>query len=630
MLPTILPSLSPDTASRTLLQPTTTTTTITTSSPTTRPTTYPYLTPSNFNFITQIGSGGFGTVYLAQRVDNEKGEIIAMKTISKREVVSSTSERLSRRNIQQLLDERNILTAVDHPFIVNLLYFFQDQDRLFFGMELAESGDFHSVIPGNGLNLYTTRFYAAELASALAYIHSINVIYRDLKPENILLRGNGHIMLTDFGLSKHADGGDRADTSTETVGTPAYFAPELVMKQPYGKAVDWWAFGCVIHEMLTGLQPFQGSSLKETMKNIVSKQPKITASVAKDNGNKEASAVQAFLEKLLAKNPLHRINSSRVKQHAFFKAKIEEDGNDEWSWGDLESRKIDPPLQRENLLHTPAMQALLNARKDMNKRTNLEDIFAAFDDFDKNCGKRPTVPIFKALAFPSPATGGRSLSDSSSPPPADARTVRTRSQESATAGDDNTENIGGMEHLLDPVLRTATYDFEPGNMQLLQDSGTTQKFNDLFHALARGCLHFDTVADFDQNTMKITMVFQNHHFLNYYTKYVKDQMVEAIRPYLVGKWREDLSLRPDEGDDIKKLGKCRSEKVVRRSMDPEDFQNMGIMAGVAVDELEVGADVVSRSVVVTRKSIDARNIEELKLQLRDPGMEAGEKEDGGE
>jgi serine/threonine protein kinase len=125
--------------------------------------------------------------------------------------------------------------------VVELRCFFQDESRLFFGMTLAESGDFFSVITkenkGNGLPLIAARFYAAELALALRYVHSLGVVYRDLKPENIMLRADGHLMLADFGLAKVQP--SRSRTSS-TVGTPSYFAPELVMNEKYERATEVW------------------------------------------------------------------------------------------------------------------------------------------------------------------------------------------------------------------------------------------------------------------------------------------------------------------------------------------------------------------------------------------------------
>ena len=197
----------------------------------------------------------------------------------------SNSEEVSRRKIAQLMEERNILASLEHPFIVKLFYFFQDSDRLYFAMSLAESGDFFSVITkennGNGVDFHAARFYAAEIALALDYIHQKQIIYRDLKPENIMLCGDGHIMLADFGLSKSFKSASRRRLSL-AVGTPAYFAPELVMSEQYSKSVDWWAYGVVVFELLCGKEPFKGQNIEETTKNVVSKTPKLPSSVAKN------------------------------------------------------------------------------------------------------------------------------------------------------------------------------------------------------------------------------------------------------------------------------------------------------------------------------------------------------------
>lgn len=99
-----------------------------------------------------------------------------------------------------------------------------------------------------------TRFYAAQIFLALQYLHSKNIIYRDLKPENVLIDGDGYVKITDFGLSKTNVSTD--DGAESFCGTPEYLAPEVLLRKGYGKSVDWWSFGSIIYEMLTGTPPF--------------------------------------------------------------------------------------------------------------------------------------------------------------------------------------------------------------------------------------------------------------------------------------------------------------------------------------------------------------------------------------
>jgi protein kinase X len=162
-----------------------------------------------------------------------------------------------RRQLEHVTNERNILMACDHPFIVKLLACFFDAERLYFLMEYASGGDLHHLIRrlgrlGNGL----ARFYAAEVVLALRYLHDRNVAHRDIKPENIVLDSMGHIKLVDFGFAKHI-----RDRSFSICGTPEYMAPEVFLSKGHSKAVDWWALGVLIYEMLCGGSPFVGADL---------------------------------------------------------------------------------------------------------------------------------------------------------------------------------------------------------------------------------------------------------------------------------------------------------------------------------------------------------------------------------
>ncbi|KAK1806199.1 hypothetical protein P4O66_000086 [Electrophorus voltai] len=135
------------------------------------------------------------------------------------------------------------------------------------------------------------KFYIAEMASALGYLHSLNIVYRDLKPENILLDSQGHIVLTDFGLCK--EGISQADTTTTFCGTPEYLAPEVLRKQPYDNTVDWWCLGSVLYEMLYGLPPFYSRDTHEMYDNILHKELTLRPGAS----TSAWSILQALLEK---------------------------------------------------------------------------------------------------------------------------------------------------------------------------------------------------------------------------------------------------------------------------------------------------------------------------------------------
>eukprot|EP01108_Squamamoeba_japonica_P002802 TRINITY_DN238_c0_g1_i2.p2 TRINITY_DN238_c0_g1~~TRINITY_DN238_c0_g1_i2.p2 ORF type:complete len:269 (-),score=142.47 TRINITY_DN238_c0_g1_i2:129-935(-) len=152
---------------------------------------------------------------------------------------------------------------------MNLFYSFQTDDKLYFIMEFVNGGElFHHLQREKRFEEPRVVFYSAEILSALEYLHAAGVIYRDLKPENILLRDDGHITLTDFGLCKEGLTGD-ADRTDTFCGTPEYLAPEVLKGEGYTKAVDWWSYGSLVFEMLTGLPPFYSQDVQEMYKNIM-------------------------------------------------------------------------------------------------------------------------------------------------------------------------------------------------------------------------------------------------------------------------------------------------------------------------------------------------------------------------
>ncbi|KAM9050998.1 serine/threonine-protein kinase Sgk3 isoform 5-T8 [Megaptera novaeangliae] len=176
---------------------------------------------------------------------------------------------------------------------------------------------------------HRARFYAAEIASALGYLHSIKIVYRDLKPENILLDSVGHVVLTDFGLCK--EGIAISDTTTTFCGTPEYLAPEVIRKQPYDNTVDWWCLGTVLYEMLYGLPPFYCRDVAEMYDNILHKPLSLRPGVS--------LTAWSILEELLEKDRQNRLGAKEdfleIQNHPFFES---------LSWTDLVQKKIPPPF----------------------------------------------------------------------------------------------------------------------------------------------------------------------------------------------------------------------------------------------------------------------------------------------
>ncbi|XP_075827462.1 serine/threonine-protein kinase Sgk3 [Microtus pennsylvanicus] len=286
------------------------------------PTGNPHAKPSDFDFLKVIGKGSFGKVLLAKR--KLDGKFYAVKVLQKKIV-------LNRKEQKHIMAERNVLLKnVKHPFLVGLHYSFQTTEKLYFVLDFVNGGElFFHLQRERSFPEHRARFYAAEIASALGYLHSIKIVYRDLKPENILLDSVGHVVLTDFGLCK--EGIAISDTTTTFCGTPEYLAPEVIRKQPYDNTVDWWCLGAVLYEMLYGLPPFYCRDVAEMYDNILHKPLNLRPGVS--------LTAWSILEELLEKNRQNRLGAKEdfleIQNHPFFES---------LSWTDLVQKKIPPPF----------------------------------------------------------------------------------------------------------------------------------------------------------------------------------------------------------------------------------------------------------------------------------------------
>ena len=168
--------------------------------------------------------------------------------------MSGRGEEYSQRN-KVFLEFRN-------PFIINMYYTFQTVDKVYFILDFINGGELYTHMIDEGkFSEKKTKFYTAEIAIALKSLHEAGIIYRDLKPNNILIDGTGHIKLIDFGLSKFIK--TCRSASASVVGTPNYIAPEILHKDLHTEMIDWWSFGVIIYEMLTGTLPFLDEECKD-------------------------------------------------------------------------------------------------------------------------------------------------------------------------------------------------------------------------------------------------------------------------------------------------------------------------------------------------------------------------------
>uniref|UniRef100_A0ACD5X6P5 Uncharacterized protein n=1 Tax=Avena sativa TaxID=4498 RepID=A0ACD5X6P5_AVESA len=294
----------------------------------------------DFEIIKPISRGAFGRVFLAKK--RTTGDLFAIKVLRKADMIRKNA-------VESILAERDILITVRNPFVVRFFYSFTSRENLYLVMEYLNGGDLYSLLRNLGcLDEDVARVYLAEVVLALEYLHSMQIVHRDLKPDNLLIAHDGHVKLTDFGLSKvglinstddlsgpavsgaslYGDDEPQMNELEEmdhrarrqkrsAVGTPDYLAPEILLGTGHGTSADWWSVGVILFELLVGIPPFNAEHPQTIFDNILNRKipwphvPEEMSFEAKD-----------LIDKFLTEDPHQRLGSngaSEVKQHPFFK-----------------------------------------------------------------------------------------------------------------------------------------------------------------------------------------------------------------------------------------------------------------------------------------------------------------------
>nr|XP_043617819.1 serine/threonine-protein kinase AtPK1/AtPK6-like [Erigeron canadensis]XP_043617820.1 serine/threonine-protein kinase AtPK1/AtPK6-like [Erigeron canadensis] len=286
--------------------------------------------PGDFEIMRVIGKGSFGKVFQVRRKDRSalNGEIgdgiFAMKVMRKDTIIKNN-------HVDYMKAERDILTKVVHPFVVQLRYSFQTKTKLYLILDFINGGHLFFHLYRQGIfSEDQARVYTAEIVSAVSHLHERGIVHRDLKPENILMDSDGHIMLTDFGLAKEIDESSR---SNSMCGTTEYMAPEILLAKGHNKNADWWSVGILLYEMLTGKPPYTHSNRKKLQEKIINEKLKLLPRLTGE--------AHSLLKGLLQKDPSSRLGSGPrggddIKGHKWFRT---------INWKKLELRELQPKFK---------------------------------------------------------------------------------------------------------------------------------------------------------------------------------------------------------------------------------------------------------------------------------------------
>merc|ERR1711920_797148 len=365
------------------------------------------VTVEHFKTVKIIGRGAFGEVRVVRKRDDS--EVYAMKTMLKKEMID-------KNQVEHIKAERDLLSRADNPWLVRLVYSFQDNKYLYLVMEYCGGGDLMTILMREDiLTESQTRFYIAELACAINSVHELKFVHRDLKPDNVLIANTGHIKLSDFGLAKKFDSSNedlvnewQEETSKEsnidnsarskgykrsrklmysTVGTPDYIAPEVFLRKGYAESVDWWSLGVILYECLVGYPPFYAEKPVQTCKKIVNfrKTFRIPSEADLTDDAKD------IICKLIC-NPKSRLKYRGIVKHPFFRecnwknlmvhkppflpelaSKVDTSNFDDF---DTEESLPKKHVKTEGADQNKVFQDFTFARKEKPKRKALDSIFS--------------------------------------------------------------------------------------------------------------------------------------------------------------------------------------------------------------------------------------------------------------
>lgn len=308
------------------------------------------VTLSNFELLKVLGKGSYGKVILVRKKSgHDAGTLYAMKVLKKTHV-------MKKKQVAHTRTERSVLGSIRHPFIVRLHYAFQTGEKLHFVLDYCSGGELFFHLQKHGrFPPKLALFYTAELALALGELHKHGIVYRDMKPENILLDHLGHVQLADFGLSK--EGIKSGEKGTRSFcGTPEYLAPEVLDRKGHGFAVDWWALGALLYEMITGLPPWYSRDRQKMFASIRTAPLQFPSYIVGE--------LKALIAALLVRDPRNRLGGhgsdvDEIKDHPIFR---------NVNWVALLRRETKPPWK-------PPARSIPTSSKNSYDVSNFEQTF---------------------------------------------------------------------------------------------------------------------------------------------------------------------------------------------------------------------------------------------------------------
>ena len=278
---------------------------------------------NSFDFLSVIGKGGFGKVWKVRNKKNLKE--FAMKEMSKAMVIEKNC-------VSSILYERDLLSNFHHPFIINMIYSFQDSDNLYLVMNLVTGGDLrYQMTKMNTFSENQSKFLIACLVLGLEAIHANDIIHRDIKPENLVLDDKGYMKISDFGIAKKKDNQNLSENS----GTPGYMAPEVMNYQNHSFTADYYAIGVICYEMMMGVRPYTGENKNIIKEKILAKQVMIKNHEIPNGWSKESAD---FINNLIQRKPNSRLGYKgiyQIKQHNWFV---------DFDWKELYNMKMEAPF----------------------------------------------------------------------------------------------------------------------------------------------------------------------------------------------------------------------------------------------------------------------------------------------